>query len=589
MLRIKGLTKRYRTGDLALKGIDIDVPDGQVMALIGPSGAGKSTVIRCINRLVEPTSGSIALNDVDIVKLGSAELRRVRRRMGMIFQEYALVERLSVMENVLTGRLGYVGFWQSWLRRFPQSDIDEAFRLLERVGLDHMADKRADELSGGQRQRVGICRALIQNPELLLVDEPTASLDPKTSRQIMRLITELCGERKLSAIINIHDVMLAQMFAERIVGLRLGEIVYDGPPDKLTPAVLTSIYGEEDWSATIRKVDEQAGEADEDNVVPFRTAAPGSQPIGGNDVIARAPCFAHSRASRTPRLLSAGAGSLLPRGRAEKGSSVSVAATAPRQWKKPPLIRSAWLRWALVVGAVVYLALVFQTTPVNWTRVWEGLPRGAAFLKAFFPPDFVSRWDEIAEGIAESLWMTVVSTVVGIALSIPVGIGAAKNIAPAPVYYFCRAVLAVSRSFQEIILAIFFVKLFGFGPFAGFVTLSFATIGFYGKLLAEDIEDMDAGQAEAVRASGASWLQWINYGVQPQVMPRMIGLGLYRFDINFRESAVIGIVGGGGIGATLNTAFDRYEFDSAAAIIIVIIAIVMLCEYGSGYLRRWVQ
>ena len=265
------------------------------------------------------------------------------------------------------------------------------------------------------------------------------------------------------------------------------------------------------------------------------------------------------------------------------------AVTAPRQWKKPPLIRSAWLRWALVVAAVVYLALVFQTTPVNWTRVWEGLPRGAAFLKAFFPPDFVSRWDEIAEGIAESLWMTVISTVVGIALSIPVGIGAAKNIAPAPVYYFCRAVLAVSRSFQEIILAIFFVKLFGFGPFAGFVTLSFATIGFYGKLLAEDIEDMDAGQAEAVRASGASWLQWINYGVQPQVMPRMIGLGLYRFDINFRESAVIGIVGGGGIGATLNTAFDRYEFDSAAAIIIVIIAIVMLCEYGSGYLRRWVQ
>ena len=176
--------------------------------------------------------------------------------------------------------------------------------------------------------------------------------------------------------------------------------------------------------------------------------------------------------------------------------------------------------------------------------------------------------------------MTVVSTVVGIALSIPVGIGAAKNIAPAPVYYFCRAILAVSRSFQEIILAIFFVKLFGFGPFAGFLTLSFATIGFYGKLLAEDIEDMDPAQAEAVRATGAGWLQWINYGVQPQVMPRMIGLGLYRFDINFRESAVVGIVGGGGIGATLNTAFDRYEFDSAAAILMIIIAIVMVCEYA---------
>jgi phosphonate transport system ATP-binding protein len=202
--------------------------------------------------------------------LRSGDLRRMRRRMGMIFQEYALVERLSVMENVLSGRLGYVGFWQSWARKFPQSDIDEAFRLLQRVGLDHMANKRADELSGGQRQRVGICRALIQNPELLLVDEPTASLDPKTSRQIMRLIKELCAERKLSAIINIHDVMLAQMFAERIVGLKLGEIVYDGPPDKLTPAVLTEIYGEEDWSATIRKADDDAPDADE--IAPARLA-----------------------------------------------------------------------------------------------------------------------------------------------------------------------------------------------------------------------------------------------------------------------------------------------------------------------------
>jgi len=278
MLRIKGLAKRYRTGDLALKGIDLDVPDSQVMALIGPSGAGKSTVIRCINRLVEPTAGAILLNDTELTTLGARELRRARRRIGMIFQEYALVERLSVMENVLSGRLGYVGFWQSWLRKFPQSDIDEAFRLLARVGLDHMADKRADELSGGQRQRVGICRALIQNPELLLVDEPTASLDPKTSRQIMRLIKDLCVERKLSAIINIHDVMLAQMFAERIVGLRMGEIVYDGLPSNMTPEVLTRIYGEEDWSATIRKVED----TDEDgNVAPYEAPQPHRDRMAG--------------------------------------------------------------------------------------------------------------------------------------------------------------------------------------------------------------------------------------------------------------------------------------------------------------------
>ena len=253
MLRLERLVKRYPTGDLALQGVDLDVPRGQVMALIGPSGAGKSTLIRCVNRLIEPTSGRIYLGDEELTHLGRAALRRARRRMGMIFQEYALVERLTVMENVLSGRLGYVGFWRSFFRKFPQADINEAFRLLERVGLDAMVDKRADELSGGQRQRVGICRALIQNPQLLLVDEPTASLDPKTSRQIMRLICELCEERKLAAIINIHDVMLAQMFAQRIVGLRLGEVVYDGPPDGLTPETLTEIYGEEDWSATIKQ------------------------------------------------------------------------------------------------------------------------------------------------------------------------------------------------------------------------------------------------------------------------------------------------------------------------------------------------
>ncbi len=262
MLKLEKLTKVYKTGDKALSDVDLEVAKGQVIALIGPSGAGKSTLIRCINRLVDPTSGTATLDGVELTALGSAGLRRERRRMGMIFQEYALVERLTVMENVLSGRLGYVGFWRSFLRKFPQSDVDEAYRLLDRVGLLHMADKRADELSGGQRQRVGICRALIQDPALLLVDEPTASLDPKTSREIMRLIVEMCSERGLAAIINIHDVNLAQMFVQRVVALNLGEIIFDGGPTELSPDVLTRIYGEEDWEATIETVDEdEEGEA----------------------------------------------------------------------------------------------------------------------------------------------------------------------------------------------------------------------------------------------------------------------------------------------------------------------------------------
>lgn len=264
MLRLNDLSKVYATGDRALTEVSLTVEPGQVVGLIGPSGAGKSTLIRCINRLVEPTSGQVFLGDMEITGLSRGALRRARRRIGMIFQEYALVERLTVMENVLSGRLGYVGFWRSFFRKFPPDAVENAYRLLDRVGLSDHVNKRADALSGGQRQRVGIARALEQDPDLLLIDEPTASLDPKTSRQIMRLIVEICDERGLPAIINIHDVALAQQFVRRIIGLQSGRVVFDGRPDALTPDVLTQIYGEEDWSATIRKADEDGEEVEDE-------------------------------------------------------------------------------------------------------------------------------------------------------------------------------------------------------------------------------------------------------------------------------------------------------------------------------------
>jgi phosphonate transport system permease protein len=266
-----------------------------------------------------------------------------------------------------------------------------------------------------------------------------------------------------------------------------------------------------------------------------------------------------------------------------------TAATIQRRWRRPPLIKNARLRWLLWIAAALYLSMALGGLEINWMRVYEGLDRGKRFLIAFTEPNFVDRWTDIREGIVESLIMTVTSTVIGIILSIPIGLGAARNIAPLPVYIFCRGVIALSRSLQEIIVAILFVAIFGFGPLAGMLTLSFATIGFLSKLLAEDIESMDPKQAEAVRATGAGWTQWINYGVQPQVMPRLIGLSLYRLDINFRESAVLGLVGAGGIGATLNTAFDRYEFDTAAAILLIIIGIVMIAEYSSGIIRARLQ
>lgn len=262
----------------------------------------------------------------------------------------------------------------------------------------------------------------------------------------------------------------------------------------------------------------------------------------------------------------------------------------PTTWRRPPqIVTDRRWRIALSVAVLAYLVVGLGSIEVNWARIVEGGERGLRFINGFLQPDFTSRWKDISNGLIESLTITLTSTVVGIAISLPIGIGAARNIAPAWVYYICRGIIAVSRALQEVIIAIFLVAMFGFGPFAGFLTLSFATIGFISKLLAEDIEDIDEAQAEAIRATGASWWQLVNYAIQPQVMPRLIGLPLYRLDINFRESAVIGIVGAGGIGGTLNTAIDRYEYDSAGAILLIIIVIVMVAEYSSSYLRKFLQ
>ncbi|SDX39563.1 phosphonate ABC transporter, permease protein PhnE [Roseicitreum antarcticum] len=262
----------------------------------------------------------------------------------------------------------------------------------------------------------------------------------------------------------------------------------------------------------------------------------------------------------------------------------------PTTWRRPPqLIKTRQWRIILTISVMVYLFLAISSVEIDWQRMLIGVERGQRFVAGFLQPDFTSRWRDISAGLIESLTMTFTSTIVGIIISVPIGIGAARNLAPRWIYMICRGIIATSRALQEIIVAIFFVALFGFGAFAGFLTLAFATIGFIGKLLAEDIEDIDEAQAEAIRATGGSWLQLVNYAVQPQVMPRLIGLSLYRFDINFRESAVIGIVGAGGIGATLNTSLSRYEYDSAGAILIIIIGIVMLSEYLSGHLRRFVN
>ncbi|MDY7042513.1 MAG: phosphonate ABC transporter ATP-binding protein [Chloroflexota bacterium] len=251
MLQVENLNKVYSDGTVALKDVSFEVPDGEFLVILGLSGAGKSTLLRCINRLIEPTSGRIIWDGTDITTVSGDGLRRIRRNIGMIFQAFNLVERSSVMTNVLSGRLGYTNPWQSIFQHFSKEDKERALRNLERVGIADLARKRADDLSGGQRQRVGIARALMQEPRLMLADEPVASLDPVLAHSILRYLEQLNQEDGITVICSLHFLDLVRRYASHVVGLKDGQVVFQGLPDEITDQRFKEIYGEEAERVTV--------------------------------------------------------------------------------------------------------------------------------------------------------------------------------------------------------------------------------------------------------------------------------------------------------------------------------------------------
>ena len=248
MLEVKNLTKVYETGTVALRDVSFTVEEGEFLIIIGLSGSGKSTLLRCINRLVEPTDGQIIWNGVDITDANENELRRIRRGIGMIFQHFNLVDRSTVMTNVLSGRTGYVNPWWSLINYFPRKEREKALAALERMGIREKARNRADELSGGQKQRVGIARALMQDPKMILADEPVASLDPVLAHSILSHLERLNQEDDMTMVCSLHYLDLVQRYATRVIGLREGEICYEGSREQIksmTDQEFKNIYGEE--------------------------------------------------------------------------------------------------------------------------------------------------------------------------------------------------------------------------------------------------------------------------------------------------------------------------------------------------------
>jgi len=520
MIEVRGLTKTYGSIQ-ALRGVDLRVAAGELCVVLGPSGAGKSTLLRCVNRLTEPTSGEISIAGKPPPR-GRAELRELRQHIGMIFQDHNLVPRLSVLKNVLTGRLATMPALAVALQVFPRADIEIALDSLRRVDLAGRANDRADRLSGGQQQRVGIARALAQRPQIILADEPVASLDPETARVVLNDLRRAAHELRIAVLCNLHQVEYAVQFADRIVGVCDGRVVFEGTPAQLNDAALARIYAGVDAKAA--------------------RSTPGATEVGP---------------PRGYRLLLGGPWTLW------------------RGW--------AWL--AILAAATVVLVWSAEGIGLSFAELVRGLPWIGDLVSRMLPPNWAF-FGRLVKPVVETVQIAIWGTLLSVLLALPLCFVAARNLSPSLVlFHATRQVFNVLRGINEIIFALIFVAAVGLGPFAGVLALSIHGAGMLGKFFAEDVEEIDAGPVEALRATGTRPSLVVVFGVLPQVIPSWIAATLYRFEVNLRAATILGMIGAGGIGFELVSSLKLFQYQDTAVCVLVILAMVMTADYLSSKLR----
>ena len=526
MIRFENASVTYPGGVSAMKDLSIEIDEGEFVVIVGLSGAGKSTLIRAVNGLVPLTSGTLQVNGREVTELNRAGMRELRSEVGMIFQGFNLVERTTVLNNVLMGRLHRVPTWRTLLGMYPKADIDIAARALGQVEIIEKAYTRASDLSGGQRQRVGIARALAQEPSIVLADEPVASLDPPTSHVVMRYLQQISRDLGITTIVNLHFLDLATAYADRIIGLR-------------------------------------------DGAVGFRRA---------RQRVRRAGVRGHLRSQPHRR-----------RHHAQAGRLVTMPADRHRQRPNlPPKPRPSLFAIGGTLAAIVMTIVTARSVGFSFSGIVTNLGRKNSVIEGLLSPDWGQIWSRRSRGpFIETFQLAVLGTVTGSSLSLPLALWSTKFGNPNP---FTRGILRsfnnVIRSIPDLLWALLFVSAVGIGALPGLLALFFFSLAVTTKLTSDTLDGIDMGPIEAANAAGANLSQMLRTAVVPQILPAYSSFVLYNFEINLRASAVLGLVGAGGIGNRIEFFRGRGEWEQLWGLVFMFFLVVFFVERLSVTLRR---